>query len=386
MNGKTEYKDRYWLHALLFLLTLASTVWTGGNMTGRVLLYEELGWGAFLLDGLRYGGTLVLFLTVHEFGHYFAARRHGVSTSLPYYIPLPISIIGTLGAVIRIREPLPNKRKLFDIGAAGPLAGFAVALVALLWALLALPDPSYMLDLGGHEALKEYIRQFGAFPQAMPGTGPAEENVAMIVFGQTPLYWFLTQFFAGVPPMYEMYHYPVLLAAWFGLFFTALNLLPVGQLDGGHILYSLVGPKWHGRIARGFVLLLLLSASIGYVNEVIPWLFSVNGWLGRGAWFILATILYLFLSRVFGGRHMYMAPALFGLVGLTALARWIGEPAFDFGYWPWFIWVILIIAFIRIDHPPVLYEEPLTRRRRWLGILSLVIFVLCFSFRPIHIV
>ena len=354
-------------------------------MVGRALLYEEGGYWLYILDGLRYSLSLLAFLTVHEFGHYFAARRHGINTSLPYYIPFPLSIIGTLGAVIRIREPIPDRRKLFDIGAAGPLAGFVVALGLLLVALFTLPEPTYLLDQAGHEVIKEHIRQTGAFPAERPPAPPESEGFIIMV-GNTLLYWILKQFFVDVPPMYEMLHYPMLFAGWLGLFFTALNLLPVGQLDGGHILYALVGRKWHGRIARGFVSLLLLSGSIGFIDDTVPWLYSVHPLLGEGSWLILTVILYFFLSRLFKGNHRLIAPVLLGLLGLTALARLAGEPLMQFGWEAWFIWSLLIIYLIKIDHPPVLRTTPLTTRRRVLGILSIIIFILCFSFKPLYFV
>ena len=204
-------RNRYGLHLLLFIVTLACTIVSGGLWVNRVLLYESTGLGdlllnpIFLLDGFRFGFSLLLFLTVHEFGHYFAARHHGVSTSLPYYIPVPPPFgIGTLGAVIRIREPIPSLKKLFDIGAAGPLAGFVVACGVLLYALFTLPPPSYLLDQGGHEAIKQFIEQNGRFPDQAPPAAAGET----IMVGQTLLYWLLSQFFADVPPMYEMYHLP----------------------------------------------------------------------------------------------------------------------------------------------------------------------------------
>ncbi len=259
-------KDRYWLHLLLFVLTFVSTVYAGAEWAGRYLYYEQVGYWAQAVDGIRYAVPLLLFLTVHEFGHYFAARHHGIRTSLPYYIPFPFNGIGNFGAVIRIREPIPTTRKLFDVGAAGPLAGFVVALGVLLYAMATLPGPEYLFDLPGHEALKAYIQEYGAFPDevlAEEGDG----QTTRIVVGQTLLYWLLSQVFPNVPPMYEMYHYPVLFAGWLGLFFTALNLLPVGQLDGGHILYALFGAKWHGRLARGFVVALLVSGGIGFMDS-----------------------------------------------------------------------------------------------------------------------
>ena len=375
------YKDRTWLHGLLFLLTVASTTYIGGVFVGRVEVYETQGYAYLLWDGIQYSLALLGALTVHEFGHYFAARHHRINTSLPYYIPLPFPPIGTLGAVIRIREPIPSERKLFDIGAAGPLAGFVVALGALLYAFATLPPPEYLLDLGGHEALKEHIRQFGTFPDTMPPS----EGGEVIVLGETLLYWMLAQFFDHVPPMYEMYHYPVLYAGWLGLFFTALNLLPVGQLDGGHILYALFGETWHRRLARAFVLLLLLSGSIGFLEYARPELYAASEWLGQSAYLILAAILFVYLYRTFRGNHVSIATSLLGTLLAARGALWVGEPLTNFGYTGWLVWTALIVFFVRVDHPPVPRHEPLTPRRRALGYLSILIFFLCFSFRPIYL-
>ncbi|HMB90637.1 MAG TPA: site-2 protease family protein [Rhodothermales bacterium] len=393
-------RDRYWLHILLFVVTLISTVFTGAQFAGRFVAYEQadvffsllglpVSW-PFIADGLIFAVSLLGFLTVHEFGHYFAARRHRVDTSLPYFIPSPLIGIGTLGAVIRIREPIPSLRKLFDIGAAGPLAGFVVALGVLFYALATLPSPLYLQSVGGHEEILSYIQQFGTFPPEMPDNPDLVGQ--RLVVGQTLLYWFLSQFFANVPPMYEMYHYPMLFAAWLGLFFTALNLMPVGQLDGGHILYALVGPKWHGRLARGFVLLLLLSVSIGFVDEGVDYFLQFfpqyepqKAWLQIGQWFVLAGYLYFMLNRIFKRDLRQVGPALFGLVLIAALAQF--SPALtQFGWMGWWVWSLLLIFLIKVDHPPVLYREPLTPTRRALGILSLIIFVLCFSIKPLYIV
>jgi len=387
-------RDRYWLHALLFILTLISTIVAGAGMAGRELVYAEadvwwmlvgmritLPW---LLDGLRFGGSLLLFLTVHEFGHYFAARYHRVSTSLPYYIPFPFNGIGTFGAVIRIREAIPSLRTLFDIGAAGPVAGFVVALGVLIVGVATLPDLDYILTLPGHEALKEYISQNGAFPEA-PLVESLEPGMFTLTIGSTPLYWFITRFGADVPPMWEMYHYPVLFAGWLGLFFTALNLLPVGQLDGGHILYALVGPTWHQRLARGFVVLLLLSGGLGFADEMAP---VVAGWfpdIPGMHWVLLAGLLYFYMDRMFGGDLAITAPGVIGMTLLIALMSRIPSVVATLGYSGWLVWCLLIVLFIKVDHPPVLYTEPLTRGRRWIAYAGLVIFFLCFSIRPLYV-
>jgi len=368
------YRDRYWLHLLLFLLTLLTTTYFGAEWAGRLLLYEREGLAALITDGLLFGGSLLLFLTVHEFGHYFTARASGISTTLPYYIPIPFGI-GTLGAVIRIREPIATMRSLFDIGAAGPLAGFVVAVGLLVLALTTLPPPTYILDLPGHDAIKSYVEQMGTYPPQYI-SGPEDSSGLYITVGPTLLYWGLSQFFDFVPPMYEMYHYPVLFAAWLGLFFTALNLLPVGQLDGGHILYALVGPRWHAVIARAFLLLILLSGAVGFVNDTSVGVSELRSFFGRFNWVVLAGILYVYLHRIFLGRHEVVAPWLLGILGFVVATRWFGAFAAQFGYSGWLIWCLLIIVIIKVDHPPVLRPEPIGRGRRFVGIVSMGMFVL----------
>ncbi len=378
-------KDRYWLHLLLFLLTFVSTTYAGVQLAGRLLLYERVGFLAWLGDGLRYSVALMFFLTTHEFGHYFAARYHRVRTSLPYYIPFPfffvegIFNIGTFGAVIRIREPIPSTRKLFDIGIAGPLAGFVAVLLVLLYAVITLPPPTYLLDLPGHDALKAYILRFGTFPPEAP-------DPFTLYVGQTLLFKAISSLSPHMPPMYELYHYPVLFAGWLGLFFTALNLLPVGQLDGGHVIYALFGPFWHAIIARLFVLTLLLSASIGFVHDFGPLLQDAVPYYPMLAlWIGMALVQYYFVHRLFAGNPRYALPALGGLILLTAILLHFEAFVQAFGYTYWFLWCLLIVWVIKVDHPPVLMPERLDPVRKLLAVLGIVIFILCFSFKPLYI-
>jgi len=368
---------------LLFAATLASATYAGGELVGRWPLYTQPdGWLVYVFDGLRYAMSFLFFLTVHEFGHYFAAKYHGVGVTLPYYIPSPFFFvpmnIGTFGAVIRIRDQVPSSTKLFDIGVAGPIAGFAASLLVLGFGVATLPDFSYYLDLPGHNELKDLIYRGLPLPEHSPSGGPT------IYVGQTGLFWLLGLLVPNLPPMYEIYHFPILFAGWLGLFFTALNLLPVGQLDGGHILYALVGSQWHGRLARGFVVLLLLSASIGFAVEMGPVLQSYMRYGELTSWLLLTTILFFFLNKVFSGNLKVVGISLISIVSLVVLAVRLGSSVTQYGYSGWFFWCILIVLFIKVDHPPVLYQEPLTRGRRWLGIASFIIFALCFSVRPIY--
>ncbi|GMQ81805.1 MAG: site-2 protease family protein [Rhodothermia bacterium] len=394
-HAESDVKDRYWLHALLFLATLISTIIAGGQMAGRYDFYAASeNWISlfgsrisveFLLDGLRYGASLLLFLGVHEFGHYFAARKHNVSTSLPYFIPFPWNGIGTFGAIIRIREQIPSMKKLFDIGTAGPMAGFVVALGVLIFGLATLPSLDYVADLYEHQALKDYVLEFGAFPKSLDEVSVGAGEYLLVV-GQTPLYWLLTQFFTDVPPMWEMYHYPVLFAGWLGLFFTAVNLLPVGQLDGGHMLYALVGPKWHRRLARGFVLILLISGGVGFIDDIGPMMSEWTSVAGFPSWLILAFVLLFYLQKIFKDEPRLIVGWLFGVIAIIAVLRWSPWMVEQIGYTGWLIWTLLIVLLIRVDHPPVLQMEPLTSRRKILAIFGLVIFALSFSIKPLYII
>ncbi|MEL6769467.1 MAG: site-2 protease family protein [Bacteroidota bacterium] len=397
-----KQRDRYGLHLGLFLLTFAACTFMGSVWVGRAALYPAGGWLAFgepgwwtlAMDGLAYAVPLLLFLTCHEFGHYLAARYHRIDVSLPYYIPLPdfgaLGIFfhfGTMGAVIRIREPLRRLNHLFDVGIAGPLAGFVVTIGALIYALLTLPGPEYLLGVGGaaHEALVQAWQGTGVAPPPSPsGTG-----FPTIVFGETLLISLLADVVPNFPPMHEIYHYPVLFAAWIGLFFTALNLLPVGQLDGGHITFALFGDRWHRIIARATVFLMILSGGLGFVDE-IPLMFQLRlGWSAQLAsvavWALLSGVLYLFLNRMFDRDLRLVAPALIAVTLAIALGSRVPGLTEAFGFWFWLVWVALIVYLIRIEHPPVLIPEPLSPRRRLLGYASLLIFPLCFTFTPIYL-
>lgn len=231
-------RPRYWLHAGLFLLTLLSTTAVGAGLalsfhSGQPFTVETdlevyrriLADPLYLVTGLPFSLTLLTILLAHELGHYAACVRYGVDASLPYFIPAP-TLIGTLGAFIRIKSPIYSKRVLFDIGIAGPLSGFAVLLPALILGV--------------------------ALSRVSPGAGATGD----LIFGTPPIQRLLEwMFFPGVAASDISLH-PIGRAAWVGLLATALNLLPIGQLDGGHIVYAFAGERAR-MLSRMFALALI---------------------------------------------------------------------------------------------------------------------------------
>jgi membrane-associated protease RseP (regulator of RpoE activity) len=223
-------KQRLWLHLLLLVLTLFTTTLVGAHMQYNfshnlpffdieqlsTVFTIGLQSPARFLAGLPFSLTLLTILMAHELGHYLACVYYGVDATLPYFLPSPTPVTGTFGAFIKIRSAIRSKRILFDIGVAGPLAGFVFLLPALGVGL--------------------------AFSKVLPGIN----RQGTIQLGVPALQWLAQHLiFPGVPAQ-DIYLHPVARAAWVGMFATALNLLPVGQLDGGHIVYAILGrsQKW----------------------------------------------------------------------------------------------------------------------------------------------
>lgn len=223
---RRKFQDRRWVHALLLALTILSATFVGSfhwlEFAAQAhIQYELIDWPGRLVRGLWYSGTILAILGCHELGHYLACRYYDVDASLPFFLPAPF-LTGTLGAFIRIREPIPSKRMLFDIGIAGPLAGFIIAVPALFMGLAmstVVPSPP-----------AEVVGFFGDSDALQLG-----EPLLFKVAG-----WFV----AGPLNSQSTFNlHPVAFAAWFGLIATFLNLFPLGQLDGGHISYAVLGSK-----------------------------------------------------------------------------------------------------------------------------------------------
>ncbi len=381
-------------HTLLFVLTFISASLTGALFVGHTsgmpddfALFSSEGFRFYmsmvLWEGVLFAALLLGFLAVHEFGHYFAAVRHRIQTSLPYFIPFPISPIGTLGAVIRIRSQIRYSRHMFDVGAAGPIAGFIAALLILLYGFATLPEPDYMQNFAGHELLNEYIEKHGSFPdEPISDTGSREPDV--MVLGNTLLFSIIASFFDDAPPMWELYHYPFLFAGWLGLFFTALNLLPVGQLDGGHILYTLIGYRRHRIVARGFFLVVMVLAGLGAIPLIQTLLMDTDAPLVLTSWLVWALISLVLIGRgfrmeaawTFGGWLFVLLADLLLLVAF--------DPSIFSGFTIWIFWALFIVFLVKIEHPPVALEEPLTPGRKILGWICMILFLLCISPNPIY--
>jgi len=252
------------LNLFLFLLTFLSTLVVGAYHAGVDIVENPQD----ILQGLPFSLTLLSILLVHEFSHYIASRRHGVEASLPFFIPAP-TLFGTLGAFIRMRSSITTKNALMDIGSSGPIAGFLVSVVAVV--------------VGLHYS---GIR-------VMP-----VQTDEIMVLGDSLLFIALTKVVIGsIPDTYGLYLHPVAFAGWIGLFVTSLNLIPAGQLDGGHIAYAILGEKHR------------------VLSKIMIGVLVVLGYFFQG-WLVWAVLLYFL-----GFKH---PPILYPEIPLDSRRKAIG--------------------------------------------------------------
>ena len=255
-----RFQHVLWKHVVLFVLTLATTTLMGAEHYAAFVSEfgtrtVNLDW-ALIAHGLWYSLTILAILGTHEMGHYVACRLYRVDATLPYFLPLPPPFwTGTLGAVIRIREAFPNRTVLFDIGVAGPIAGFLTLVPALFYGL----------------SLSTIV--------------PAPAQTAQLIYLGEPLLfkaatWIM---FGTVADGYTLNMHPVVFASWFGMLATALNLLPFGQLDGGHITYATLG-RWSTPI------------SVATVATAVVMSFISTSWM-------VMTVMMLVMLIVLGPRH-----------------------------------------------------------------------------------
>jgi membrane-associated protease RseP (regulator of RpoE activity) len=309
-------KDNYLLHIGLFVLTFVTTTIAGMEWsTGTAGPYEL----ESLVHGLPYSISIMLIISFHEFGHYFAAKYHKVSATLPFYIPFPpipyFINFGTMGAVIRTRSRIFSRKVMFDIGIAGPLTGFVACIGILIYGFTNVPGIDYVLSIHPNYLESDY-----------------GQNTINMVFGDSILFALFREIFTEpnvfFPPMSEVYHYPYLCVGWFGLFITAMNMIPVGQLDGGHISYTMFGEENSYKIsAIAFIIIFVL-----------------------------------------------------GLIGIIDSTMELG---LDIGWSGWLFWGVILYFVIRLKHPPIPDPVPLDDARMKLGYLSFLIFIISFTPVPI---
>lgn len=374
---------------VLFLATAVSVFFTGvvsmGDSGGETDLLPSIlrtfGDRASLARGGAFTGTILLILVAHELGHYVAARIHKVDASLPYFIPMPLlSPFGTMGAVIRMRGTIPTRRALLDIGAAGPLAGLVFALPLYAWGVA----HSDVVAVSGGE-----------------GT---------MFFGESIAIKAIHRLVTVVPDGMDIQLSPVAMGAWGGLFVTMINLLPVGQLDGGHVAYALFGPR-QDRFARVVHRSMLVFFGVIVLGHTLRDVHAGFGFyrlgqhIGNGlfwlVWFHVLAVLGTLSARATptvrpGSSHtdrpLSIRTRLLALVGLLvvgSLARDNHQPLYLVAFFGGLGMLVAMDAKFGalrrtdlLDHPPT-GNAPLDPFRKAVAILTLAMFVLLFMPEPI---
>ncbi len=387
----------YIIQAILFITTVITTTMAGAEwMYGNVFSFvidifkffvgaenaKELteipvgmGWDQFLA-GFQFSIPFLLILTVHEFGHYFVAKANKVKVTLPYYIPLWFGIsqsIGTMGAFIKIKSLVESRRKFFDIGIAGPLAGFVVALAVLWYGFTHLPPLEYLFTIH-----PEYAKYGSSYPQFV-----YETAVGNLALGDNILFWFFKTYVADqalLPHDYEIIHYPFLFAGYLALFFTSLNLIPIGQLDGGHIMFGMLGEKKFNIFApivfAGFV----FYGGLG--------LFRVDSFAVGNDQVFYEQLLYLLLYVYFlfiCFRNMSETPATAMMISLIVVVAQFAltyiRPEIE-GYSGFLPFIFILGRFLGVKHPPTPEDKPLSTSRMILGGIAIIVFIISFSPKP----
>jgi membrane-associated protease RseP (regulator of RpoE activity) len=377
----------YLLQGGLFIVALITTTMAGAEwMFGGTFLPIEGGHRLGLAEftaGFQFSIPFLTILTVHEFGHYIVARMNKVRVTLPYYIPFWIGIvqtIGTLGAFIRIKEYIDSRRQYFDIGIAGPLAGFVVALGVLWYGFTHLPPPEFIFTI--HPEYQKWGLDYGKYAyQNLP------PNVAVLKLGDSLLFGFFKKYVADparLPNPFEIIHYPFLMAGYMGLFFTSLNLIPIGQLDGGHILYALIGRKTFRWVAPTLFILFVFYAGLGLFKPTdfaVPTDQAFFEMLGEFALYIGFVVLAC--SRISESRMTSLLVAL-SIIVVQLVLTWIW-PTLE-GYAGFVAFAFMLGRILGVYHPETSLQEPLDTKRKLLGWLALAIFVLSFSPQPFQAV
>jgi len=375
-----------WTQLLLFILTVFTTTCAGAS---HLNIHEAARFDLedpnlafdidFLLSGLTFSFAFLGVLTVHEFGHYIVAKYHKVKTTLPYYIPF-FPPLGTMGAVIQQKQKAKSKKQMFDIGVAGPLAGFVAAIILLVYGFQNLPPADKIYDIHpdyvqGEEYQEKVYQELQAKEEQSGGIS--------IAVGTSLLFEFFKEYVANapenVPNKFELMHYPLIFAGFLSLLFTAINLLPIGQLDGGHVLYGLIGYERFKKITP-----YVYGAFVFYAGLGSSYLPSVKGSFSDFAINSLVCIGFLLLlfEKMFPRKELRKAIILSLLFFVVLLAFSVYLPNVK-GYEGWIVYCVLLVRFMGIQHPKAEIEKPLSNTRKVIGWIALLIFILCFSPQPL---
>ncbi|MDW8159028.1 MAG: site-2 protease family protein [Bacteroidia bacterium] len=368
-------------HVFLFFLTFITTTLAGAEHVTNKFWFSYRTLDPLTLadfpKGLPFSISFLLFLSFHEFGHYFAAVYHRVKCTLPYFIPLylplspPTISIGSMGAIIRIQKMPDSTVKIFDIGIAGPLAGFVISLLLLVYGFTHLPSKEYLFEMN-----PDYIERFGHVPTEEEILEAMPENSSLFTVGNSLIYKFFETFIANpekVPNHFEILHYPFLFAGFITLFFTALNLLPIGQLDGGHIAFGLFGRKVANQISKATVIAMLVYGGLGILH------FNEPLWQIKFGFYLL--YLFFVVSSLVKSKDIRIMSLLILLIlSLQQLIQLYWEEAE--GHLLWLIFALIAVKWIGVEHPPVEYEIPLNLNRKILGYLAIVIFIISITPKP----
>ncbi|MBC6365237.1 site-2 protease family protein [Algoriphagus sp. AK58] len=359
----------YLRHSILFVLTLVTTTLAGGEWVyGKSIMVSgdsALTWEYFF-KSMAFSIPFIGILLIHELGHFFTSLYHKVRCTLPFFIPAWLGFIGapsigTFGAIIQMRGFVNSRVKFFDIGIAGPLAGFVVALGVLIYGFTHLPEADYI-----YQVHPEY---------ADPNFQGYGEDVLDFELGGNLLFWGLGELLADperLPVMSEVIHYPFLFAGYLALFFTALNLLPIGQLDGGHVIFGLF-PKGNQWISLVAFTAFLAYAGLGVISPNQP----VEELIIR----IPLYVGFLFICYTKSGLSSQNKITLALTLAAAQYALAFLKPEWE-GYQGWLFFGFLLGRVMGLRHPEVSEGNELDGKRKILGWIAIVIFILCFSPQP----
>ena len=376
-------KKTLFIHLGLFLLTVICTTIAGAEwMYGRWLFIGEYSLTQDeIFSGLSFSIPFLLILTVHEMGHFVVARMNHIKVTLPYYIPVWLGFIpglpsfGTMGAFIQIKQAIQSRRQYFDVGVAGPIAGFVIASCVLWYGFASLPPAEYIYQI--HPEYEQYGLDY-------PNHVYDSEAMAFQL-GENGIFWFFKNYVADpalLPHANELIHYPIILAGYLALFFTALNLLPIGQLDWGHVVFGLFGTKIARRISQVFYTIFLFYAGLGWISPDLMKDPSIESSL----YFVAYVAIYLYFiyiatsSMIVDKKDRWMYAAI--LLAVQYCVTYFTDIQ---GYDGWLFFVFLIGRFMGVYHPTVIDNTPLDGQRKLLGWVAIVIFLLCFSPQPFAI-